>query len=998
MAPAETLGYNEPMRKWPLNFHLTALALAGAGAVALFHPPQVGDSAPLSPSQTKKRLPDLSLLKMTLFKVQESYVDPTRIQPKKMLFAALDSVQYQIPEILAEPDEQRDQLTVVVNNKRRTFSTKDIDSPWRLLREMKKIFFFIEGNIEADTKIEEVEYAAINGLLHTLDPHSLLLDPKTAKDMDVKTSGHFGGLGILIRIIKGKLTIIRPLKGTPAERAGLKRGDHIWKINDELTENLTSDEAVERMRGKPNTKLHLWIKRKGIKKPFKVPLTRARILLETVTSELIDGSVGYIRIEQFSGQTTKEVKDAMTTLKSQGAQGWVLDLRHNPGGLLDQAIGVANLFIDKGTLVTTVERSRRRDRRADRNGTDTRLPLVALINGNSASASEIVAGALKNLNRGIVLGTTSFGKGSVQVLYDFDGGSKLKLTIAEYLTPGDRSIQSVGVTPDIMTHRMFVPKQNKSEKDYLRLEKFSNPYQEKDLEASLRSKYQQNKEKPAHDVRYVYERPKRQDPLGEEIKEEDLLGDEFVEDFEIRLAKKLVTQIQAADRKTFLTKASPILKNVAQAEEQKTKDALQKLGVDWTPVAVPNAPSLSAKVTIDKGPRVKAGDVIRLKGSVTNTSNVVASQVRMRSKSSNGFFDERELVFGAIPPGKTRTWDLIIKVPIDMEDREDDITFTLSDVNGERPEVRIAHLPIAIAAAPRPSFSYKHQLIDTGNGNGYVELGESMKLLVRVKNTGSGPAKETTAVLRNKSGYGVSIRKARYELKELAPGEERKLEFLMDITPNLSNEELVLEMFVYDSELHESVSETLRYPVKTAPPALKKKRGTVILRTEANLHQSPASESGVIAAAPKGTKLSLLGEVNGWSKVRINKERPAFVPNNVVQRSSGSPSPISPRWQVTPPKLTVETKSLTTSQKTYRLKGTVQDSEQVKDLYIYVSNRDAKIRNRKVYYQSNAGRQNRKSLTFDSHVKLWPGSNRIIVVARENKDVVSTETLFIQRK
>ena len=268
-----------------------------------------------APGKAQPKTYDLAALKifnMTLVRIKDRYVDPARVDPKKMLYAALDSVQLNIPEVLVEPDAQHNKVKVTVNDKPETFDVDDVDSPWRLAAKLKKVFRFIESNMNGGSDLAKVEYAAVNGMLGTLDPHSVLMDPEQARDMDVSTSGKFGGLGIVIRMIDRKLMVVKPMKDTPAWRKGIKAGDHIVKINSEPTENLTSNEAVDRMRGDPRTGVTLWIERKGETQPMRFDLVRDIIRVSAVESKVLDsqtGKVGYIKVKQFSKGISRDVVD-----------------------------------------------------------------------------------------------------------------------------------------------------------------------------------------------------------------------------------------------------------------------------------------------------------------------------------------------------------------------------------------------------------------------------------------------------------------------------------------------------------------------------------------------------------------------------------------------------------------------------------------------------------------------------------------------------------------
>ncbi|MBU6474617.1 MAG: S41 family peptidase [Alphaproteobacteria bacterium] len=299
-----------------------------------------------------------------------------------------------------------------------------------------------------------IEYA-LNGMLSSLDPHSSYMNAKEAKAMDVENTGEFGGLGIEVTMANGVIKVISPIDDTPAAHAGIQSGDLIIEIDGKPVTGMSLNDAVNKMRGKVGSKILLTIIRKGEKAPLKITLTRAVIQIKSVKHRVINGNVGYIRITMFNAQTAPGMLKAFKDIKKKTDGkliGYVLDLRNNPGGLLDQAIATADDFLNKGEIVST----------RGRNPDDTRadyatpgdladgLPVIVLINGGSASASEIVSGALQDNHRAIVVGTQSFGKGSVQTLFNVPGGGMVRLTTARYFTPSGRSIQAEGITPDIV--------------------------------------------------------------------------------------------------------------------------------------------------------------------------------------------------------------------------------------------------------------------------------------------------------------------------------------------------------------------------------------------------------------------------------------------------------------------------------------------------------------------------------------------------------------------
>ena len=297
---------------------------------------------------------------------------------------------------------------------------------------------------------------AINGMLAGLDPHSSYMDPKSFRDMQVQTRGEFGGLGIEVTMEDGLIKVVTPIDDTPAAKAGVQANDLITKLDEDQVQGLTLNQAVEKMRGPVNTKIKLTIQRKGADKPLELTLTRDVIRVRAVRSDVKGDDVGYIRMTQFNEQTTDGLKKAIVDINAKISKdklkGYILDLRNNPGGLLDQAISVSDAFLEKGEIVSTrgrnAEETQRFNARAgDRTGGK---PVIVLINGGSASASEIVAGALQDHRRVTVIGTRSFGKGSVQTIIPLGSGNgALRLTTARYYTPSGRSIQAKGITPDI---------------------------------------------------------------------------------------------------------------------------------------------------------------------------------------------------------------------------------------------------------------------------------------------------------------------------------------------------------------------------------------------------------------------------------------------------------------------------------------------------------------------------------------------------------------------
>lgn len=339
--------------------------------------------------------------------------------------------------------------------------------PLEDIRSLSEVFGKIKENYVEEVEDKELLENAIRGMLSGLDPHSSYLDKDAFQELRVGTTGEFGGLGIVVGMEDGFVKVVSPIDDTPAARAGIESGDLIIRLDDTPVKGMSLDEAVKIMRGKPGTDIELTIVREG-GRPFKVTVTRDKIRVKSVKSRSLEAGYGYIRISQFQERTGKDLRAAISKLKKESdgkLKGLVLDLRNNPGGLLDAAVSVSDAFLDKGIIVTVEGRNNENLSKHQATPIDMidGVPMVVLVNGGSASASEIVAGALQDHKRAIIMGSRTFGKGSVQTVVPLGNNSALKLTTARYYTPSKRSIQAEGIEPDIVLANVKVTAKKKSE-------------------------------------------------------------------------------------------------------------------------------------------------------------------------------------------------------------------------------------------------------------------------------------------------------------------------------------------------------------------------------------------------------------------------------------------------------------------------------------------------------------------------------------------------------
>jgi carboxyl-terminal processing protease len=946
-------------------------------------------------------LKSLSVLNRAVIHIKENYVDPQRVDERRMIESALDEVQRAVPELLAETEKDASggpkRVTVRIDAAEQTFDLTDVDNLWHMSFKFKDIFKFIQANLRHFDKFPEVEYAAINGMLSTLDPHSALLRPEDYQEMKASTRGKFGGLGIVVSLRDGHLTVVNPMPDTPATRAGVKAGDRIVQIGQDSTVNMVLQDAVDLLRGEPETPVDLWIVRSGWKSPRKFSLMRANIKVRSVDATLLADRVGWVRIKNFQSSTDTELGQALEDLaKTEPLRGLVLDLRDNPGGLLDQAIKVADRFVEKGAIVTTVGYGDklREPKVATDTGDEPTYPLVVLVSGQSASASEIVAGALKNHKRALLVGQRTFGKGSVQVIYDnARDGSALKLTIAQYLTPGDVSIQSVGVVPDVGVEAVTIT-QDAVNLHNVEVERSG----EKELPAHLdhASSEISKRAKPEFILQHL------EDPeLTRKVEESP---NALVPDFEVGLARELVaaTALGHADRDAMLVDALPLLERRRAELTQAIESALSARGVDWRPIPpeVRGRPQLD--VTLEAQPtaeRVVAGSKLTVTARVKNTGDATARRLWGVTRSEHDVFDGLELVFGNVPPGQSRVWSTTVEVPHSTATRRDPIRLELRHDDSQA--LPAPTLAVAVSALPRPRFALGWTVDDRegGNGDGLVQRGEEVELVLDLQNTGDGPSAKAVATLNhgeNDEVRAVFLQRGRVEVEGLTPGTRKQVRFAFRVKEDLVALDVPLTLSVTDTDLRESTSEraVLRVVEVGAPLQLGKQRLVPRGGLEIALRGLYQDAAPLVAAAKTFVRAD--ARYGAWWRVPRIEGGYAWVSAAEVDAgpdSAGSPL-LEPAVLQAPPVITLAEKSPLTDVKdaTLTLSGEALGQRVVRDLLIFVNNR-------KVFFKSNAGATDadRGRLKFSARVPLESGVNRITVVAREDDDMASRQTLYVNR-
>ncbi len=1045
-----------------------SLATASGITYALFdkagaeppRPPALAARAPSTGAEDADYpLDTLPIFSRAIHYVSENYVDPRRIDPKAMVVASLDMIEKTVAEVMVEGDPKSGKLTLTVGAFSRPIDLTGVDSIYKVRAVMGEAVSFIRQHLVAHKNLREIEYAATNGMLSTLDPHSILLEPKMFREMRLQTRGEFGGLGFVIAMRDGDLTVVRVLKGTPAQRAGIKAKDIITKIGEQSTVNMDLQDAVDRLRGRPSTRVAITIHRNGWPEARRFDLAREIISVETVPqAKLLANGIGYVKLSQFSANTTRDLTSAIAQEKAQAGgqlKGLILDLRGNPGGLLEQAISVSDLFLSHGVIVKTVGEGMKmhevKEAHADRDD-ETSLPLVVIVNNNSASASEIVAGALKNNNRALVIGRQTFGKGSVQVLYDFSDPtnprqeSALKLTIAQYLTPGDVSIQEVGVTPDVLllpgrvlkgAINYFAPPRTLGEVD---LDKhFANPNDTlvSKADAEKRAKERKDRvEKAPLELRYLLDEKEDQvakamkadekraaaarahgaanvdelTPEQQEDEDAEANPDELVEDYQIRFARDLLARAPFPDRPRLLEAARGFVAERRATEEARLESKLAALGVDWSSGPSQGTPQPVVTITPPPGKLVKAGETLPWTVTVENRGNGPLRRLRAWTLvDKSPLLDRREFVFGLVKPGEKRSWTAPVKLPYGLDSRHDDVRLHFEAEGGHAPADALTSLDVV--ENPKPVFAFSTQVEDAapGNGDGLVQRGEVIDLRVDVKNEGHGASGDKTYVaLKNLGDEKVFIKKGRAVIGAIKPGDVKSAVLQVEVKKGLKADSMPLRVLIVDEKLDELVSERLEIPVVAEGKARTAEAGTLrVSAPQAVLRAGASPGSPPLAIAKRDALLTAAGKYGDFVKVEWQKGRSAFAPASDVERAPRAGAlhaagTVMEVWQHEPPRIALSPDPArgapVVSADKLRLTGSATvpagvpgARTRLRDVFIFANDQ-------KVFFKVVPDTSAASRMDFTADVPLKPGNNVVTVFAREDDEFQSRRTVFVNRR
>lgn len=903
--------------------------------------PGTAEAADLLGGRGQHRLSALAILEQDLYKLESRYVERERLDPEAMFAAALDRVERQVPEVMFQREPKGRRLHVSVGDRSEVVEVGELRTLDEMAARLRQVAVVLEKHLPAEVDRAQIEYDLINGALSVLDPHTILLPPEAASDMDVDNKGEFGGLGIEITVEDGRLTIKQPIADTPASRAGLKAQDQIVRIDDEATINMDLNDAVGKLRGRKGEPVTIMVMRKGFSEPRPFTIVRDTIKVNPVEGELLEGNVGYVRIKSFHQGVATELEALIARFKRDAGgplRGLVLDLRSNPGGYLSEAVDVSDKFLADGVIVSTVDGAtgRRDEERASRAGTTADFPVAVLVNGNSASASEIVAGALRNQDRAVVIGERTFGKGSVQHLFDHDDGSRLKLTVAKYLTPGDRSIQAVGIPPDIeLVPALVEPPEAGSDDPTPLISLYWREWvdRESDLDNVLRSGSDDDQQ-ATWSLRYLRAREE-----GDSVEPQG--------DWEVQLAREVLLAAQGSRRPDVLAAAGRVVEGRAIQEQARILEAFRSVGVDWQAGPQPATPALELALDLGEDGQLVAGQFEDVGLVVTNRGAEPVHQLSVVTTSENPYLDHREFYLGYLAPGASARGQARVHLQDGYPSEVSPVTFELRTPDGGVVDRRELTLPTQGKALPRLQYSLR--LVDDGSGtsrgdgDGLPEAGELIDLEMVVQNVGEGPTVEAFARIKNRSGRALDLETGSVEVGQPVDAQGN---------PCVPQSEGCGRVLAPGESFTGRMSFTLREPPQDGAWDL-----------DLQVGDNRAYDFATVQRA-------------GFYEYFQLKESLALRP--------GQPPPDGPRQ---PPRIEVtRAPPDETGERAVVISGVVHDDQGLRDLMIFHAED-------KVFYRG--GGHGEKTMPFSIERSLEPGPNLLVVLARDEQGLTSTHAITV---
>ncbi|MCH7928440.1 MAG: PDZ domain-containing protein [Candidatus Dadabacteria bacterium] len=917
--------------------------------------------------------------------VNKYYIDKNKIEPVEMLKEGLSKLEQIIDEVLIEFPENRKSknFTVQVMDNRKSFNYKNITDIKDLTGIFDEVFGYIGANYQPPDKTYlEIEYAVVDAILKTLDSNSGIITPKIYKEFMIETEGSFGGLGIVIGIREGQLTVISPIEGTPAYLAGVKSKDKIVQIEDGSTINMSLLEAVSKLRGPKGTKVNIHVMREGFSNPKKFTIKRATIKIESVDAFVLEENILYIKLRDFQKNSLNSIKEKANKLTGDNinsADGIILDLRGNPGGLLEQSKKISDLFLQSGNIVSTQIGNDKKTYSASNDFYEYRGKMVVLVDSGSASASEIVAGALQNNNRALIVGEQTFGKGTVQQIFNLKDNAALKLTIASYLTPGDISIQDIGITPDIALQRVTLSKDN--------IDLIPNQSRNSDDKDSL-----QSIETPKHSIKFLEIKTDPEQDLVEEALNSKQKLDKISSDFAVLLSINIIKNSASPDTLADINFIENEINKYSINEEKKISLKLKDLGIDWSQSDnYKNTSEIAVNINKSKT-IVKAGDKIDISIDVKNIGSSPIQRLYAVTDSDNPVFNNKEYIFGKISAGQTKTWTNSFEIPKWALSRDDKVELIFKDYN--KNTINTYSVNVRTKQLPRPRFAFNYEIIDDGklgtkgNGNGIPEVNEIIGLKLKLKNIGNGVSEKSTLLLKNNVGEDLYLKKGRIKIEDIKPGEVKEGTFLFSINKPIKN--LDLEFQILDDIYREGVIKKIKLEIPNQPENnIKESRKYFANSDNVPILGCHLDNNSIIAYAYKDSIFESLQSNDKWVKVTlddtssgwINKKLLTLSTNNSIENSEPKLQPV---YQQSP-KIALEQLPLLINNNEITLKGEITDADGVKLITVFLGEDKVLLKN---FYTKKA--------VINSQINLNKGINYIYIFAKDINGLISKKTYVVR--
>ena len=895
------------------------------------------------PVPASDALSEHTLVAEVLMHLQLDYIDSEKLEPELLLEGALTELERMVPEVWVETQlHQSDSiqtLQVNVGNEKTFLSILQLQELYDLhlvLQKLKKHLLQMDLQL-TKSRIEQI---FVNGILHQLDEYSVLLPKEIFHEFNINLGGHFAGVGLVVGMRDGYLTVIAPMDGSPASKAGMLPLDRIVEVDGEKNEHMTLDEILHRLRGEIGSPVKLSVLRKGHSKALQFVLHREQIQVESVVIYELGSegkSVKYARIKNFQIETSQELKNKLGDLKN--TEGLILDLRNNPGGLLEEAVKVSDLFLEwKKRIVSTKsssESTTHYSKQLFANENYLTIPIIVLINHGSASASEIVAAALQQNERAIVIGQPSFGKGTVQTVWDLKKGYGLKLTVGEYLTPSGHSIHRIGVVPNLQLNPVSIPVKKADSQNVTQTTKTFENQNLPDLQSPVDlerfymiSGFEGEKTNNSEDsikIRYLSRHSKQYDES--QIVDKNVITDNLKEDIAIETARRALMHWNTGNFKSVLQQIS---REIEQKELAKITGALAVHGIDWSLNPFLKSPA-GENLKLSWSAETISDDLLQLDVHLKNDGLIDAQRLIVVTKSSNGLLDGLEFPVGKLLPEKIETRSLQINISAGMMDEIEPVEMIIFDHNFQKiksfkEQLRFPEKPVTFFRVSMKIFD-NGEFGSEGNGDGKVQSGETIALSFKITNMSKKLIPELMFYIKGTEG-SFRINRGKIVLKNLYPEIDQKDFFLFQVKSNSS------------------------------------RLGKIIMEMD-------AKNSG----APKISKLWVLD-------------------NLLPEKQVLTPVFVDLKWQ----DLDGNIVKGETMQDTLMFSGKVKNAGEVHDLYVHLNNKKV-FYTAKLNHHDESGDKihNNREFPFKTVINLSPGINQISVFSRGHHGFTSERKLRMLR-